>query len=422
MVTTQKKNAMKCIAQPMLAAKCKHCIKVEIEADKQHIKEEYQNAEQPPPDHSPTPSNVSPEDELPAILLDDNDIVKHEAAHSLMNLHQLLPPSKICHYIMILIGKDPRATPIKAEPVNVPMDVAIAFSDSGDDPIIIDNDFKNVPPSCSAPMAIARSSMSQKRTTTLVTDHSNAPSSKCSQTKPASQDGTAIENAKKVKYNNSHLPLGAIMDNKWHSVLISTYAKWNRMLSICWGTKSSYEVEVLQLLWDIIYKCRILAIIQCDDAIYIMATYLIKSDENFNSLGGQHAFTNFWLEDNHFLSKDISGDSVKDYRGMWKSTFIVQTLVTHIHFIQGAIDMSFNIGLKDKKHRYLWAVLSLAGTALIPPSEKGKKKVNGNEKWKTNITSDMFKKDLWGHKSACFMDSIEAIPPTVWDEIVKAAD
>lgn len=139
---------------------------------------------------------------------------------------------------------------------------------------------------------------------------------------------------------------------------------------------------------------------------------------------------------------------------MWKSAFIVQTLAAHIHFIQGAIDMPFDTGLKDKKHRYPRAALSLAGTAvcstslsqlhvlqsiqvkrtlillrddaltfeLIPPSGKGKKKANGNEKWKANITGDMFKKDLWGHESARFMDSIEAIPPTVWDEIVEAAD
>ncbi|KAI9458297.1 hypothetical protein HD554DRAFT_2042125 [Boletus coccyginus] len=419
----------------------------------------YSSAPKPPPSRSPTPSSVGPEDELPAVLLDDDDTVEREAAHSLMNLHQLPPPSKDkdIDFSQPPFTQIPRATPIKAEPVDVPMDVAIAISDSGDDPIIIDNDFKNVPPSRSAPVAIARSSTSRKRTTTLVADHSDAPSSKRSRTKPASQDGTAIENVKKVKYNNSHLPLGAMTDNKWRGVLIPTYAKWNGMLSVCWGTKSSYEVEVLQLLWDIIYKRRIPAIIQCDDAIYTVATQrvaewrggfasasismicsLIKSDEKFNSPGGQRAFANFWLEGNRFLFKDVSGNSVKDYRGMWKSAFIVQTLAAHIHFIQGAIDMPFDTGLKDKKHRYPRAALSLAGTAvkrmlillrddaltfeLIPPSGKGKKKANGNEKWKANITSDMFKKDLWGHESARFMDSIEAIPPTVWDEIVEAAD
>lgn len=142
-------------------------------------------------------------------------------------------------------------------------------------------------------------------------------------------------------------------DNKWRGVLIPTYAKWNGMLSVCWGTKSSYEVEVLQLLWDIIYKRRIPAIIQRDDAIYTvvriicvcvsgvsavlhgahiprqatqrvaewrggfasasisMICSLIKSDEKFNSPGGQRAFANFWLEGNRFLFKDVSGNSVK---------------------------------------------------------------------------------------------------------------
>ncbi|KAI9570939.1 hypothetical protein HD554DRAFT_2037129 [Boletus coccyginus] len=343
----------------------------------------YSSASKPPPSCLPTPSSISPEDELPAVLLDDNNTVEDEAVHSLMNLHQLPPPSKDkdIDFSQSPFTQIPRATPIKAEPVDIPMDVMIAFLDSGDDPIIINNDFKNVPPSHLASVAIARSSTSQKWTTTLIT----------------SQDGTAIENVKKVKYNNSHLLLGAMTDNKWHGVLILTYAKWNGMLSICWSTKSSYEVEVLQLLWDIIYKHRIPTIIQRDDAIYTM---------KFNSPGGRRAFANFWLEGNRFLFKDVSGDNVKDYRGMWKSTFIVQTLAAHIHFIQGTIDMSFDTGLKDKKYRYPRAALSLVGTA-------GKKKANGNEKWKANITSDMFKKDLWGHESACFMGSIKAIPPMV---------
>ncbi|KAF9223636.1 hypothetical protein BS17DRAFT_780959 [Gyrodon lividus] len=32
----------------------------------------------------------------------------------------------------------------------------------------------------------------------------------------------------------------------------------------------------------------------------------------------------------------------------------------------------------------------------------------------------MFKKDLWGHKTVRFMDSVEAIPLVVWDEIIEA--
>lgn len=46
MVTTRKENATKCVAQPVLAAKRKRCTKAEIEADKQRIEEERQNAEQ----------------------------------------------------------------------------------------------------------------------------------------------------------------------------------------------------------------------------------------------------------------------------------------------------------------------------------------------------------------------------------------
>ncbi|KAF9235588.1 hypothetical protein BU15DRAFT_64685 [Melanogaster broomeanus] len=44
-----------------------------------------------------------------------------------------------------------------------------------------------------------------------------------------------------------------------------------------------------------------------------------------------------------------------------------------------------------------------------------------NEKWKANITGEIiFKKDFWGHETICFMQSIEGIPPKVWDEIIDA--
>lgn len=65
----------------------------------------YSSAPKPPPSRSPTPSSVGPEDELPAVLLDDDDTVEREAAHSLMNLHQLPPPSKVRRYVVTLIGK-----------------------------------------------------------------------------------------------------------------------------------------------------------------------------------------------------------------------------------------------------------------------------------------------------------------------------
>ncbi|KIK91322.1 hypothetical protein PAXRUDRAFT_798024, partial [Paxillus rubicundulus Ve08.2h10] len=198
-----------------------------------------------------------------------------------------------------------------------------------------------------------------------------APPSKHSQTKSTShsglvQDGTTAEgSAKESKYKNSDLPPGAITGNKWCSVLVPTYAKWNSMLNICWGTKNSQEIEVLQLLWDVVYKHTIPAMIQGDDPIYTTATQritewqggfmsasismihsLINSDERFSSPQGQCGLANFRLEGNQ----------------MWKSPFILQTFAAHIHFIQGAMDIPINTGLKDR-HGYPKAALSLAGAA-----------------------------------------------------------
>ncbi|KIJ09957.1 hypothetical protein PAXINDRAFT_157760 [Paxillus involutus ATCC 200175] len=305
----------------------------------------------PPPSCLPTPLSV--EDEPPAVLLDDDDTIKREAAHSLMNLHKSpavdwqIPQSKDkdIDYGQPPFTQEPTIAPVfvKAEPVDIPVDVTNDFSDSDDDPIIID-----APP-------VARSSMltGQKRTTTIVqaTDHSNTPSSKCSRTNPPSvHDRTGGEcSTRKVKYNNSHLPQGAMTDNKWCGTLIPMYAKWNGTLNICWGTKSSFEVKVLQLLWDVIYKHKIPASVQSDDPIHTV---------------------------------DVTGDSVK----------VKRTLIL----------------LRDNALTF----------EVIPPSGKGKKRVTRSEKWKVNITGEMFKKDFWDHETVHFMQSIEGIPPKVWDEII----
>ncbi|KAF8124224.1 hypothetical protein EV363DRAFT_1299931 [Boletus edulis] len=59
---------------------------------------------------------------------------------------------------------------------------------------------------------------------------------------------------------------------------------------------------------------------------------------------------------------------------------------------------------------------------IIPPTGKGKRKATGSKKWKANILGEMmFKKDFWGHKTACYMQSIEKIPPKVWDDIIKTS-
>ncbi|KAF8433357.1 hypothetical protein L210DRAFT_795800, partial [Boletus edulis BED1] len=258
------------------------------------------------------------------------------------------------------------------------------------------------------------------------------------------------------KYNNSHLSRGAMIDNKWCGILILTYAKWNGMLNVCWGTKSSSEVEVLQLLWNVIYKDKIPATVQSDKSIHTIATQriaewrggfasasimiihsLINSNEAFNSPERQCELANFWLEGNWFLFEDVTGDSSKDYKGMWKSHFVLQMFAAHMHFIQGAMNIPIKTGLKAR-HGYLKAALSLAGVAvkrtfvllrnkaltfeIIPPTGKGKRKATGSKKWKANILGEMmFKKDFWGHETVCYMQSIEKIPPKVWDDIIKTS-
>ncbi|KIK97929.1 hypothetical protein PAXRUDRAFT_135293, partial [Paxillus rubicundulus Ve08.2h10] len=95
---------------------------------------------------------------------------------------------------------------------------------------------------------------------------------------------------------------------------------------------------------------------------------LIKSDKKFDSPEGQCVLADSWLEGNCFLFEDVSGNTVKDYKGMWKSPFILQTFTAHILFIQGATEIPVNTGLKNNKYRYPKVALSLACTAVCSTS------------------------------------------------------
>ncbi|KIK97928.1 hypothetical protein PAXRUDRAFT_135286 [Paxillus rubicundulus Ve08.2h10] len=189
------------------------------------------SALKPPPSHSPTPLSVSAEAKPPVALLDDDDTAEHVAVHSLVELHK----SKNIDYGKPPFTQKPTLVPtaVESELVDVAMDVMVELSNSEDDLIIVDDlGFGH----CSAPIGTART---QKWTTTLMSDqtryiisifdrnyclyqvtdpdHSSLPSSKHTQTKPVSgcvQDGTSVKSTKKVKYNNSHLPPGAMTDNK----------------------------------------------------------------------------------------------------------------------------------------------------------------------------------------------------------------
>ncbi|KAF8451036.1 hypothetical protein L210DRAFT_3640033 [Boletus edulis BED1] len=422
----------------------------------------------PPASRSPTPFQVSvdAEDESPTVLLDDDDTVEHEAVHSFSNMHKApavvlqlaLTREESINYCQPPFTQRPKVTPtsVKTEPIDVSMDTILDVSSSDDYPIIID----------APPVATAMLTGRKHATTIQAADHREAPLSKRPCTKPSSvQDKTGVKcTTRKVKYNNSHLPRGAMIDNKWRGILILTYAKWNGMLNVCWGTKSSSEVEVLQLLWNVIYKDKIPATVQSDESIHtiistgaalspatqriaewrggfasasiVMIHSLINSNEAFNSPERQCELANFWLEGNWFLFEDVTGDSSKDYKGMWKSHFVLQMFAAHMHFIQGAMDIPIETGLKAGRG-YPKAALSLASVAvkrtfvlfqdkaltfeIIPPTGKGKRKATGSKKWKANISGEMFKKDFWGHKTVRYMQSIEKIPPKVWDDIIKTS-
>ncbi|KAF8424253.1 hypothetical protein L210DRAFT_1016189 [Boletus edulis BED1] len=121
----------------------------------------------PPASHSPTLFQVSvdAEDESPAVLLDDDDTVEHEAAHSVSNMHkapavvsQLALTRESIDYCQPPFTQRPKVTPtsIKTEPIDVSMDTILDVLSSNDYPIIID-----------APLVATATLAGQKQATTV---------------------------------------------------------------------------------------------------------------------------------------------------------------------------------------------------------------------------------------------------------------
>ncbi|KIJ13944.1 hypothetical protein PAXINDRAFT_13268 [Paxillus involutus ATCC 200175] len=115
-------------------------------------KTSYSSALKPPPSCSPTPLSVNAEDNPPVLLLDKDDTIKCEAVQSLMNLHKMFTRDlwlnvKDVDYGQPLFTQKPTVSGssivVKAEPVDIPMDIMIdqfnSASEREDDPIIIDN-------------------------------------------------------------------------------------------------------------------------------------------------------------------------------------------------------------------------------------------------------------------------------------------
>ncbi|KAF9243715.1 hypothetical protein BU15DRAFT_59594, partial [Melanogaster broomeanus] len=239
MVTTRKENATKCVAQPLLDSKRKRRTKAEIEADKQRLVEGAPEGRRRTSSWDERIAGIQNRQAL-------EDIKAKIAAKPRPRPRQVRPASK-GQPSMHLDQMD-------GSPTNDSMEANI----SAGVPAIVDVGGKG------RKRTTGCSSCRSRRHALLKASPNKAPSV---------DDRTSGEcSTRKVKYNNSHLPQGATTDNKWRGTLIPTYAKWNGMLNICWGTKSSFEVEVLQLLWDVIYKHKVPASVQSDDPIHTVAT------------------------------------------------------------------------------------------------------------------------------------------------------
>ncbi|KIK77889.1 hypothetical protein PAXRUDRAFT_28729 [Paxillus rubicundulus Ve08.2h10] len=171
------------------------------------------SAPKPPLSHSPTPFSANADDEPSVALWDSDDIVKHEAAHSFMNFHKSLEADwqasqledKDIDYDQPPFTQKLTITPVSIKPEPMDIPMDVAIDLSDDD---------NDPTIIDAPF------VATTRSTTLT-------------------------------------------GQKWTIIINPPQGNETE-----WGTKILFEVEVLQLLWDVVYKHKIPVIVQSGDPIH----------------------------------------------------------------------------------------------------------------------------------------------------------
>ncbi|KAG1903864.1 uncharacterized protein F5891DRAFT_1184807 [Suillus fuscotomentosus] len=180
-------------------------------------------------------------------------------------------------------------------------------------------------------------------------------------------------------YQNDDLPDGCQDGNAWHHVFILSVAHWAGGDVEPWGPDNSDLRETMQEIWDHIYWSRIQHEISRSGTVMKVAkqrlmewrggfgvaacsilTAFFAQDADFLDSVARMDFSKAMLKQNRFIFRDNSGLIPKNWMGMWRSPFILQTSVSHLNFTFGCVE----IPTLDTKNSSARAAFALAVTAL----------------------------------------------------------
>ncbi|KAG1792907.1 uncharacterized protein HD556DRAFT_1308944 [Suillus plorans] len=167
-------------------------------------------------------------------------------------------------------------------------------------------------------------------------------------------------------------------------------------------------------------------------------TAFFAQDADFSDTAAREDFSRAMLKHNRFIFRDNSGLISKDWTGMWRSPFILQTFASHLNFTFGCVEVPD----LDTESISAWAAFALTVTAVyctlqlivdgnitfeVIQESRGKRKgmkTDGSDIWTPVITKGeqfAFSKPIWGHMTVKLMGPIVALSNNVFTSIVAEA-
>jgi len=194
---------------------------------------------------------------------------------------------------------------------------------------------------------------------------------------------SVVKSGKNNKYRNEDLPRGCQDENQWRKHFIPTflwYVAWQRDP---WAMDEADTTLALQQIWDQLYGGLIPYTVKAHDAVYAIAMQRVcdswrnvygssaisiivaffNSTQSLNSDDSRRDFATSLLESSKFLYSNSSGDDPKNYKGLLRGPFIIQTLSAHFTAIRGAIEVT-SMGDPRGADKHPCGALGLAAAAV----------------------------------------------------------
>ncbi|KAG2150699.1 uncharacterized protein EDB93DRAFT_1103403 [Suillus bovinus] len=277
-----------------------------------------------------------------------------------------------------------------------------------------------------------------KRLTTSVSRPVSAsiaspPPSKRAKTEPQSKSITSRRDGSGAnhRYQNDDLPEGCQDGNTWRRVFIPTVAHWAGGEVEPWGPEDEDLRDAMQEIWNYIYRGKIRHEISRSGAV-------LKVDADFLDPAAREDFSRAMLKHNRFIFRDNSGLVPKDWTGMWRSPFVLQTFTSHLNFTFSRVEVP-DLDTESISAR---AAFALAVTAVyrtlqliidgnlafqVVQESRGKRKgakTDGGDIWTPIITKGeqfAFSKPIWGHMTVKLMGPILALSDDAFASIIVEA-